>query len=41
VPAKPFLGPALNANKDQIEEITARILTDEIIKTMPRKAAFS
>ncbi len=39
VPSKPFLKPALDANRSQVEEITARILSEELAKAMARKAA--
>lgn len=41
VESKPFLKPALDANRSQVEEITARILSEELAKAKAkaRKAA--
>lgn len=38
VAGKPFLKPALDANRSQVEEITARILSEELAKAMAKKA---
>ena len=39
VAGRPFLKPALNANRSQCEDITARILSEELQKAMAKRTA--
>jgi len=41
VAGRPFLKPALDANRSQVEDITARILSEELQKALARKAAMA